>query len=274
MGMSAFGTLAGAAVAGGAKCKGAGALSMMAAQQGNAAIGVEEASASAENRSMFSSMFSSLLGPSSSLSQQRTTRASSPAANATAATATTSQPAPAAKAVPSWMAEMEAMSDKETDVTCAVCQEGRTLQPSVLLGLYAYTKKVAIATGQGGGRGAVDGTVLLLSLPTVFPETLMDDENADLLFAKARNAANLLEGTSHALSAMSASTSSAAASITGSGGGGGRNNYYITTVSAGNAIHCSCHKKAKTVDRNHLKAPKSEFYQSLAYLVLHHIIFT
>jgi len=43
-------------------------------------------------------------------------------------------------APPAWLAEMEALED-ETGLTCAVCQEGRTLQPSELLGLYCYVKK-------------------------------------------------------------------------------------------------------------------------------------
>jgi len=53
---------------------------------------------------------------------------------------------------------------------------------------------------------------------------------------------------------------SAAASIGGGGSASdsGRSKYY-TTVSAGNAIHFSCHKKAKAADRNHPKAPKSEW---------------
>merc|ERR1719464_1998284 len=38
-----------------------------------------------------------------------------------------------------------------------------------------------------------------------------------------------------------------------------RSNYYTTTVSAGNAIHISCHVRARQADRNHPKAPKSEW---------------
>jgi hypothetical protein len=41
---------------------------------------------------------------------------------------------------PLWMLEMEAMED-ETGLTCAICQEGHTLQPTELLGIYAYLKK-------------------------------------------------------------------------------------------------------------------------------------
>ena len=150
---------------------------------------------------------------------------------------------------------MEAMAD-EAGVTCAVCQEGRTLQPSELLGLYAYMKKVTMPTSQGGGKGDIDGTALLLSLPTSLPKSLSGGGSTDVkvLFSKARSAANALEGSSHALSASMAASAN---SITGSSSSS-RTNYYITTVSAGNAIHCSCHKKAKTADRNHPKAPKSK----------------
>jgi len=254
VGMSAFGRLAGSAVAGSESRAGAANLTAAGSvsAQGNDA-GVEAgdgSSAGSENRSMFASMFSSLLAPASSSTssnQPRTTRASS---RGPADATTSAQP----KAQPSWMAEMEAMDD-EAGVTCAVCQEGRTLLPSELLGLYAYMKKVSIPSSQGGARGDVDGTVLLLSLPISCPASLMNsNDGTDVLFQKARNAANALEGSSHALSAMSAS--SASASITG---GSSRNNYYVTTVSAGNAIHCSCHKRAKAADRNHPKAPKSEW---------------
>ena len=69
---------------------------------------------------------------------------------------------------------------------------------------------------------------MLLSLPQSYPSSLMSSDDAEELFRKARNTANALEGSSHALSAMS----SAANSITGSGGG--RSNYYVTMVSAGN----------------------------------------
>jgi hypothetical protein len=143
------------------------------------------------------------------------------------------------------MAEMEALDD-EKGVTCAVCQEGRTLQPSELLGLYAYMKKVTIAAGQGGATGDIDGTVMLLSLPISLPSS-----SVDTWFRKARIAANALEGSAHALTAMSAANSI-------SSGSSGRSNHFITTVSAGNAIHCSCHSKAKAADRNHPKAPKSK----------------
>ena len=142
--MSAFGTLAGAAVAGGESSSPAR----------DSAAGAD--TSGAESRSMFASMFSSLLAPSAA-SGQPWTRASS------AKDAAAARP----KAAPSWMAKTEAMDD-EAGVTCAVCQDGRTLQPSELLGLYAFMK-VTIPSSQGGGKGDIDRTVLLLSLPTSCP---------------------------------------------------------------------------------------------------------
>lgn len=238
VGMSAFGTLAGAAVSESRASVAASAPGSSSAQA-NASDGAEE---SAESRSMFASMFSSLLAAPAS-SQARTTRASSAAATANQV----QQP----KAQPSWMAEMEAMDD-EAGATCAVCQEGRTLQPSELLGLYAYIKKVTITSSQGGGKGDIDGTVLLLSLPSTFPRSSFIGNRTEMeaFFNKARSASNALEGSTHALSAMASSSTSSSSSV--------RTNYYITTVSAGNAIHCTCHKKARTADRNHPKAPKSK----------------
>jgi len=195
------------------------------------------ASSSTDNRSasMFASVFGGLSSSLMPSSAQPRTRASS------AKSAEAAQPAK-----PAWMAEMEALDD-EKGVTCAVCQEGRTFQPSELLGLYAYMKKVTIAAGQGGATGDIDGTVMLLSLPMSLPRS-----SVEAWFRKARVAANALEGSAHAITAMSAANST-------SSGSSGRSNHFITTVSAGNAIHCSCHSKAKAADRNHPKAPKSEW---------------
>ena len=180
------------------------------------------ASASTDNRP--TSMFASMFG----LSR--------------ASTAKNSESAQSTK--PAWMAEMEAMDD-EKGVTCAVCQEGRTFQPSELLGLYAYMKKITIPSGQGGATGDIDGTVMLLSLPISLPRS-----SVEAWFRKARIASNALEGTAHGLNALQANSASSSSS--------GRSNHFITTVSAGNAIHCSCHAKAKAADRNHPKAPKSK----------------
>ena len=241
VGMSAFGKLAVGAVAGPRSAS-------TAVSQGYSGSGVEANvvdPVSSENRSMFASMFSSLLVP--SFSQPRT-RASFAQGSIVA-----SQVPQQSTVQPSWMAEMEAMADEE-GITCAVCQEGRTLQPSELLGMYAYMKKVSVTSNQGGGKGDIDGTVLLLSLPVSLPNSLMSSTDMEALFAKARSAANALEGTSHALSSMRLSTSISSGGAVSSS----RNNYYTTTVSAGNAIHCSCHIKAKTADRNHPKAPKSK----------------
>ncbi|KAL9178367.1 hypothetical protein ACHAXT_000014 [Thalassiosira profunda] len=206
---------------------------------------------------MFASMFSGLLAPAAggdaaaSASQPRTRRLAAAAAKKSA------QAAPE-KAKPAWMAEMEALDD-EAGVTCAVCQEGRTLQPSELLGLYAYIKKVTIPASRGGGRGDVDGTALLLALPRTLPPSLRSGSGGaekETLFRTARMAAEALEGSSHAATAVASGSHSISAS---GSGGGGRTHQYTTTVSAGNAIHCSCHKRARTADRNHPKAPKSEW---------------
>jgi hypothetical protein len=147
---------------------------------------------------------------------------------------------------------MEAM-EEESGLTCAVCQEGRTLQPSELLGLYAFMKKVTIQSSQGGGKGDVDGTVMLMSLPLSCPRSLIGSQS-ESLFQRGKAAANALHGTSQALTAMAAATASFSSTSSSSS-----RTYYITTVSAGNAIHCSCHAKAKAADRSHPKAPKSEW---------------
>ncbi len=125
-----------------------------------------------------------------------------------------------------------------------------------MLGMYAYMNKVSVPSNQGGGRGDIDGIVLLLSLPLSFSNTLMNNTDMEALFTKAQSATNALERTSHALLFMSLLTT-----ITGAGGGGGsssRSHYHTTTVSAGNVIHYLCHKKATTADWNRPKAPNSE----------------
>lgn len=145
---------------------------------------------------------------------------------------------------------MEAM-EEESGVTCAVCQEGRTLQPSELLGLYAFMKKVSIPASQGGDRLDVDGTVMLLSLPVTCPRSLIDSEY-ETFFKRGKAAANALGVSSQTLSAIAAGSS--ISTIPSSS-----RTTYSTSVSAGNAIHCSCHSKAKAADRSHPKAPKSEW---------------
>jgi hypothetical protein len=142
---------------------------------------------------------------------------------------------------PAWLAEMEAMED-DVGLTCAVCQEGRTLQPSELLGLYAYVKKVSIPVDQGGSRTAIDGTELLQVLPSTMPDSIVGEPLLEEWYLLSRSAAESLPHKSD--SPCSASK---------------KNAIYTTTVSAGNAIHFSCHRTARTADRNHNKAPKSEW---------------
>jgi hypothetical protein len=144
---------------------------------------------------------------------------------------------------PSWMVEMEDMQD-ESGLTCAVCQEGKTLQPSELLGLYAYVKKVSVPISQFGGRNHIDGTSLLTALPNL-PSSLSDSHAALEWYPAARAIGEDLKESSRAsLSSMASNR---------------RTTYFTTTVSAGNAIHLGCHNRARQVDRNHPKAPKSEW---------------
>ncbi|KAL7467259.1 hypothetical protein ACHAXS_007506 [Conticribra weissflogii] len=220
VGMSAFGPLVGSA---------ASEKSALATRTNH-----RSAAAPAPSDARSGSMLASMFGLSSFLSPSSETRASSSAKGSCAET----------KMKPAWMTEMEAMDDEA--FACAVCQEGRTLQPSELLGLYAFTKKVTISSAQGGAKSDIDGTNMLLALPKSLPLSSVTVEMTNL-FRKGKTSADALQG-SHALSAMNLSSV-----------GSSKNNYYITTVSAGNAIHCSCHTKAKAADRSNPKAPKSEW---------------
>jgi len=150
------------------------------------------------------------------------------------------------KSKPSWLEEMEAMED-ETGLTCAICQEGRTLQPSELLGLYTFVKKVTIPFMKGGGRTHIDGSVLLVSLPRSLPPSIVNTNADHEWFRPARIAADSIKESTD-IEAVMASGATA----------NRRSTNLITPVAAGNAIHCSCHSKARSADRNHPRAPKSK----------------
>lgn len=146
---------------------------------------------------------------------------------------------------PAWLAEMEALED-ESGLTCAVCQEGRTLQPSELLGLYCYVKKVSIPYNKCGGRSHIDGAILLMDLPSSLPTSLVGTPMEKNWFVLAKSIGDTLR--------------SATSSYNQTGSGANRRPTLVTTtVSAGNAIHSSCHSKARAADRHHPKAPKSEW---------------
>ena len=218
------------------------------AKMGSSGAGVAAAAASAGiNPSSFATMAAALSSSTSS-----NTRGSGGGAGATATAASAaSQGSSQASAKPSWMAEMEAM-EEETGLTCAICQEGSTLQPRELLGLYVYIKKVSIPYDKCGGRGDVDGALLLMSLPGLLPASLRGTDMAKNMFQPAVNAADGLRGTSHGATTVSAAAGD-------SGNATNRPSHYTTTVTSGNAIHCTCHAKARRADRNHPKAPKSEW---------------
>jgi len=150
---------------------------------------------------------------------------------------------------PAWMLEMEAMED-ESGLACAVCQEGRSYQPSEMLGMYAFLKKITIPYNKGGSRGSTDGALMILSLPLRLPDSLQGSEADDEWYQPSMDLSTTLKSTSHGASTIAA----AASSVIGS-----RSCNFITTVTAGNSIHCSCHARARTADRNHPKAPKSEW---------------
>jgi E3 ubiquitin-protein ligase UBR4 len=146
---------------------------------------------------------------------------------------------------PAWMTELEHLVDEE-GLVCSVCQEGRVLQPSELLGLYAYVKKVSVAVDQCGSRDNIDGTTLLRTLPSSLPVSLVGTP-AEEKWRNGKAAGDDLRDTQRTAFSLGSSVSSR------------RNTYYTTTVSAGNAIHFSCHQRARLADRNHPKAPKSEW---------------
>jgi len=144
---------------------------------------------------------------------------------------------------PEWMKELENMED-ETGLTCAVCHEGRKYKSSEMMGLYAYVKKVSIPNGD---RSNLDGTSMLTNLPPRLPASLQDSLATTEWYQSGKAAGDELKE-----SAISSGASSSSSNRI-------RSNCYTTTVTAGNAIHISCHAKARLADRNHPKAPKSEW---------------
>ena len=150
--------------------------------------------------------------------------------------------------MPSWMSEVEEMQD-EVGLTCAVCQEGCTLQPSELLGLYVYIKKVSVSIDHGGSCSAIDGTHLFEALPSTLPESILEDTQSAIIsewFATTQSVVvNVLAGKT---SKLSSSSSRHRPHVS-----------YTTSVTAGNGIHYSCHRRARQADRSHPKAPKSEW---------------
>ena len=179
---------------------------------------------------------SGAVGGTASNNNNRSDTTSSPAVSTTADN----------KSIPAWMTEMEALED-ESGLTCAICQEGRTLQPSELLGLYAYVKKVSVAGNKCGSRAGIEGTTLLMSLPPSLPSSLLGTHVDDSWFRPAKAAGNSLRSSRGSSSSLSQSASNR------------RMTHFVTTVSAGNAIHCSCHNRARSADKSHPKAPKSEW---------------
>jgi hypothetical protein len=188
----------------------------------------------------------SVLGPMFGLFREQNTteqdEASSRSSSRTARAVKGKQKAQSEK--PAWLAEMEAMQD-DVGLTCAVCQEGRTLQPRELLGLYAFVKKVSVSAEQGGSRLGIDGTSLLQALPANIPDYLIGDPFAEEWYLIGKAASEHLP---------TAPSQSSATVVNNR-----RSSIYTTTVSAGNAIHFSCHRAARLADRNHPKAPKSEW---------------
>jgi E3 ubiquitin-protein ligase UBR4 len=142
-----------------------------------------------------------------------------------------------AGSLPDWMAEANNMKE-ETGVTCAVCQEGRSLQPQELLGLYAFVKKVSLMNDKCGSKDAISGTSMLKRLPPILPPSLHGSVHVEDWFSTAK-----VTSSEMATTAVSSRRTTA----------------YTTSVSAGTGIHFSCHRRARAVDRSHPKAPKSEW---------------
>jgi len=87
-------------------------------------------------------------------------------------------------------------------------------------------------------------------LPHSLPSSLRGLTTEANYFLPAKSAVEAMKKSSRGTTGIASITSSVLSS---------RPCNFISTVTAGNAIHCSCHASARTADRNHPKAPKSEW---------------
>ncbi|KAL3921400.1 MAG: hypothetical protein SGILL_002765 [Bacillariaceae sp.] len=139
---------------------------------------------------------------------------------------------------PAWMEEMDSLVD-ETGLVCSVCQEGLENQPQSLLGIYVWAKRVTLSSSES--RIRTSGATLLTALPTKLPESIQDPRIIEW-YQSGRAAGNEVKYE-----------------VASAGINRKRDMSYTTTVSACNAIHLTCHERARIADRNHPKAPKSEW---------------
>jgi len=145
---------------------------------------------------------------------------------------------------PAWLIEAESMVE-EAGLKCAVCQEGRTLQPTSLLGLYVHTTRVMSMGNKTLTRAAISGVGLLCSLPVELPASLVGDPLSEDWYLQSLEAQSSVSDIARALSKSSRSWWGST--------------IMATSTCAGNAIHFTCHRKARQADRNHPKAPKQEW---------------
>ncbi|KAL3921480.1 MAG: hypothetical protein SGILL_002728 [Bacillariaceae sp.] len=142
------------------------------------------------------------------------------------------------KQTPTWMEEMQDLVD-ETGLVCSVCQEGLENQPKSLMGLYCYVKKVTLSSVES--RININGAILLTKLPSKLPSSIKNSQIMEW-YNSGRTAGNELREE-----------------VKSSVANRRRDMSYTTTVSACNGIHIQCHTRARQADRNHPKAPKSEW---------------
>jgi hypothetical protein len=144
-------------------------------------------------------------------------------------------------AKPKWMEEMDALEEEE-GLRCMVCQEGYSFKPKEVLGVYVHSKTLALPAAEvarlqgsgllGGGRDAGSSAAATSS-------------NVDMT-------GGLCEEIEAMESMLGRSVARAVA------GGAGATSRVVSTVTAFNLIHFSCHAEAARADRA-LKQPKSEW---------------
>ncbi len=157
---------------------------------------------------------------------------------------------PASGGLPAWMEEMNEL-EEETGLNCMVCREGYGCSPREILGAYIHARVV-----EGSKLSQLEGHSLVQEPQKAqFEELLrqplqqMEQYTRQNLRQRLIDEVNIGESISRALQSTS-SNSGGKQKESGS--------LLISSTSAFNVLHFSCHRKATSADKN-LCNPKSEW---------------
>ncbi len=157
---------------------------------------------------------------------------------------------PASGGLPAWMEEMNKL-EEETGLTCMVCREGYDCSPREILGAYIHARVV-----EGSKLSQLEGYSLIQEPQKAqFEELLrqplqhMEQYTRQNLHRRLMEEVNIGEPISRALQNASSNSGEKQKEL---------GSLLISSTSAFNVLHFSCHRKATSADKN-LRNPKSEW---------------